>query len=58
MPPPPLTVPKGKPTPPKDYKYPESARKHGFGPPLEEDEDKKKEEAKEKKAKEEADKKE
>ena len=33
-----MTVPKGKPEPPKDYKYPESARKHGFGPPLTEEE--------------------
>ena len=41
-PPPPLTVPKGgRPAPPADYKYPESARKHGYGPPLDEEEEKK-----------------
>ena len=44
MPPPPLTVPKGKPAPPKDYKYPKKAREHGFGPPIDEDEEKKKKE--------------
>ena len=44
QPPPPLTVPKGKPTPPADYKYPESARKHGFGPPLDSEEEKKEKE--------------
>ena len=44
MPPPPLTVPKGKPAPPKDYKYPKKAREHGFGPPIDEEEEKKKKE--------------
>jgi len=37
-------VPKGKPTPPPDYKYPKKAREHGFGPPIDEEEEKKEKE--------------
>jgi len=44
QPPPPLTVPKGKPAPPSDYEFSEKARKHGFGPPIESEEEKKKNE--------------
>lgn len=45
-PPSPITVPKGRPLPPADYKYPEKARKHGWGDPLDDPEEKKKQEEK------------
>lgn len=41
-------MPKGKPSPPSDYKYPEKARKHGFGPVVDPEEEKKREEEKKK----------
>ena len=39
-------VPKGQPAPPPDYKYPEKARKHGWGDPLDPEEKKRQEEKK------------